>query len=350
MEDRILIVDDEEAICELLARMLLREGYSCATANDGKEALNYFYKENFSLIIADIRLPLMNGIELLRIVKSLNPNMLVIMITGYPEIDAMAEAIRLGAYDFILKPFNPDWLIRTVKNALEKRRLEEALEAYNDRLEKLVEDRTAKLRQSYRILKKTHLDSVKALVGAIDAKDPYTHGHSNRIRDMSLEMGSLLGFPESRLENLEYGALLHDIGMIGIRDDVLRKPDALSADEYRHIQEHTLIGAKILGGIDFFADKIPMIRSHHEHYDGNGYPDGLVGEAIPLEARIISVADAFDAMTSARPHREALPLENVLTELQRRKATQFDPEIVDLFIGNKSYIPSCFIPAVESGG
>jgi putative nucleotidyltransferase with HDIG domain len=232
---------------------------------------------------------------------------------------------------------------------LERKRLEEELEAYHNHLENLLENRTAKLQQSYCILKKTHLDSVKVLVGAIEAKDPFTHGHSDRVKIISLEIASLLGFSEDRLENLEYGALLHDIGMIGIRDDVLHNPGALSPEEYQHIQEHTLIGAKIVEGIDFFKDKIPMIRSHHEHYDRSGYPDGLIGEAIPLEARIISVADAFDAMTSVRPHREAIPLEHVLTELERQKATQFDPEIVDIFISNKIYIPSSFIPAVQSG-
>jgi response regulator RpfG family c-di-GMP phosphodiesterase len=349
LEDRILIVDDEQAICQMLAQRLVKEGYSCTIANNGKEALNYFYKETFSLIISDIRMPLMDGIELLKRVKSMNPNVLVIMITGYPEIDETVEALRFGAYDFIVKPTNLDWMNQTVKNALEKKRLEDQLEAYHDHLERLVENRTAKLKQSYRILKKTHLDSVKVLVGAIEAKDPFTHGHSDRVKIMSLEIASLLGFSEDRIENLEYGAFLHDIGMIGIRDDVLRKPDALSPEEYKHIQEHTLVGVKILEGIDFFKDKIPMIRSHHEHYEGSGYPDGLIGEAIPLEARIISVVDAFDAMTSVRPHREAIPLEAVLTELERQKATQFDPEIVEIFINNKIYIPSSFIPAAKSG-
>ena len=349
MEDRILIVDDEQAICRMLAQRLVKEGYSCTIANNGKEALNYFYKENFSLLISDIKMPLMDGIELLKRVKSLNPSILVIMITAYPEIDVTVEALRFGAYDFIVKPTNLDWMIQTVKNALERKRLEEELEAYHNHLENLLENRTAKLQQSYCILKKTHLDSVKVLVGAIEAKDPFTHGHSDRVKIISLEIASLLGFSEDRLENLEYGALLHDIGMIGIRDDVLHNPGALSPEEYQHIQEHTLIGAKIVEGIDFFKDKIPMIRSHHEHYDRSGYPDGLIGEAIPLEARIISVADAFDAMTSARPHREAIPLEHVLTELERQKATQFDPEIVDIFISNKIYIPSSFIPAVQSG-
>jgi putative nucleotidyltransferase with HDIG domain len=337
MEDRILIVDDEELICRLLAQRLTSEGYACVTANNGREALSHFYKDTFSLIISDIRMPEMDGIELLKRVKDLNPNMMVIMVTAYPELDMAVEAMRLGAYDFIIKPADLDLILLSVRKALEKRRLEEELEAYHKHLERLVEERTAGLRQAYRVLKKAHFDSVKVLAQAIDAKDPYTRGHSDRVRRMSLKIAGHLGFSEERLESLEYGALLHDIGKIGIKDEVLQKPGALNPGEYQYIQEHTLIGAKIVEGIDFFKDKIPMIRCHHEYFDGSGYPDGLVGEAIPLEARIITVPDAFDAMASLRPHRRAMPLEEVLMELEKGRAKQFDPEVLEIFLREKIY-------------
>ena len=152
-----------------------------------------------------------------------------------------------------------------------------------------------------------------------------------------MRIATYLGFSEERLESLAFGALLHDIGKIGIKDEVLQKPGALSPEEYQYIQEHPLIGVKILEGIDFFKDKIPMIRNHHEHFDGSGYPDGLIGETIPLEARIIAVSDAFDAMTSLRPHRRALPLEDVLGELKKGKGKQFDPKILDIFLREKIY-------------
>jgi putative nucleotidyltransferase with HDIG domain len=337
MEDRILIVDDEELICRLLAQRLTSEGYACVTANNGREALSHFYKDTFSLIISDIRMPEMDGIELLKRVKDLNPNMMVIMVTAYPELDMAVEAMRLGAYDFIIKPADLDLILLSVRKALEKRRLEEELEAYHKDLERLVEERTAGLRQAYRVLKKAHFDSVKVLAQAIDAKDPYTRGHSDRVRRMSLKIAGHLGFSEERLESLEYGALLHDIGKIGIKDEVLQKPGALNPGEYQYIQEHTLIGAKIVEGIDFFKDKIPMIRCHHEYYDGSGYPDGLVGETIPLEARIITVPDAFDAMASLRPHRRAMPLEEVLMELEKGRAKQFDPKVLEIFLREKIY-------------
>lgn len=337
MEDRILIVDDEELICRLLAQRLTSEGYACVTANNGREALSHFYKDTFSLIISDIRMPEMDGIELLKRVKDLNPNMMVIMVTAYPELDMAVEAMRLGAYDFIIKPADLDLILLSVRKALEKRRLEEELEAYHKHLERLVEERTAGLRQAYRVLKKAHFDSVKVLAEAIDAKDPYTRGHSDRVRRMSLKIAGHLGFLEERLESLEYGALLHDIGKIGIKDEVLQKPGALNPGEYQYIQEHTLIGVKIVEGIDFFKDKIPMIRCHHEYFDGSGYPDGLVGETIPLEARIITVPDAFDAMASLRPHRRAMPLEEVLMELEKGRAKQFDPKVLEIFLREKIY-------------
>ena len=308
LEDRILVVDDEEVICSILARRLTREGYSCMMAHNGKEALNYFYKDSFSLIISDIKMPEMDGIELLKKVKAMHPPMLMIMVTAYPEIDLAVETMRLGAYDFIIKPADLELIVLSVKKALEKKRLEEELEVYHKNLERLVEERTAKLQLAYRTLKKAYLDSVKVLAEAIDAKDPYTRGHSDRVRKMSLQIATSLGFTEDRMEILEYGALLHDIGKIGIKDEILRKPGALSPEEYQTIQVHPLIGVKIVEGIEFFKDKIPMIRHHHEHFDGNGYPDGLAGEAIPLEARIIAVPDAFDAMASLRPHRGLCPL------------------------------------------
>jgi len=337
MEDRILIVDDEEMICSRLAQRLTQEGYSCMTANSVEEALSHFYKYDFSLIISDIEIPEVDGIEFLKRVKAMNTKVLVLMMTGYPQIEKAVEAVRLGAYDFVIKPEDLDLVVLSVRRALEKKRLEEELEIYRKNLENLVEERTSRLQDAYRVLKKTRLDSVKVLAGAIDAKDPYTRGHSDRVRKISLEIATHLDFTEDKLEVLEYGALLHDIGKIGIKDEILQKPGRLSAKEYKYIQEHPLIGVKIVEGIEFFKDKIPMIRNHHERFDGSGYPDRLVGEAIPLEARIIAIADAFDAMTSMRPHRRAMAIGDVLMEMGRGRGKQFDPQILEIFLEEKIY-------------
>ena len=337
MEDRLLVVDDEELICSIFAKRLKKEGYSCITANNGREALNLFYKNNLSLIISDIRMPQMDGMELLKKVKAVDPKTMLIIMTSYPEIDMAVEAMRLGAFDFILKPIELDLVVLSVRKALERKRLEEEIEAYQQHLEELVGERTAKLQEAYLILKGVHLDSVKVLIGAIDAKDPNTRGHSDRVRKMSTWIGTKLGLDGMRLESLEYGALLHDIGKIGIKDEVLLKRSSLSPEEYQNIQEHPLIGVKIVEGIDFFKDKKTMIRHHHENFDGSGYPDGLVGEAIPLEARIIAIADAFDAMTSGRPHREAIPIMDVIVEMEKDKGKKFDPHILEIFLNEKMY-------------
>jgi len=338
LEHRILIVDDEEMICSILDRRLTQEGYSCVTAHNGREALHQFLSmDHLSLIVSDIKMPEMDGMELFKQVKAVDPGMMVIMMTGYPEIDMAVEVMRMGANDFLIKPVDLDLVVLSVKKALEKKRLEEEIEAYHQHLESLVEKRTSKLQEAYQVLKKANLDSVNVLAGAIEAKDPYTRGHSDRVRKMSLNIGRRLDFSQERLENLEYGALLHDIGKIGIKDEVLLKQGLLNSQEYQYIQEHPLIGARIIAGIDFFKEKIPMIRHHHEHFDGSGYPDGLVGEAIPIEARIISIADAYDAMTSRRPQRRALPLQEVLLQLEMGKATQFDPDILEIFLSEKIY-------------
>ena len=347
MEDQILIVDDEKIICSVIAQRLTREGYSCVTAHDGKEAFEYFCRGNFSLVISDIRMPEKDGLELLRLVKAVRPNMKFIIMTAYAEIDVAVEAMHLGANDLLIKPFELELAVFSVKKAFEQMKMEEELESYHKNLKNLVAERTVRLQEAYRTLKKAHLDSVKVLAGAIDAKDPYTRGHSYRVRQMSLQIATALRFTEEKMEVLEYGALLHDIGKIGIKDEILRKPGALSPEEYQTIQEHPLIGVKIVEGIEFFKDKIPMIRHHHEHFDGRGYPDGLAGEAIPLEARIIAVPDAFDAMASLRPHQRTRSIGEILLEMEQNGGIQFDPRILEIFMREKIY--GCLTNSPSSG-
>ncbi len=335
--DRILIVDDEQDVCDLLAQRLSLEGYSCIIARNGKEALYHLYKANFSLMLSDVKMPELDGLELLKKGMTLDPHLKVIMMTGFAEVDTVVKALHLGAYDFLQKPFDLNLVVFSVRRALEKKRLEEVVADYDQHLEQLVEQRTSNLQKAYGMLKKAHLDSVKMLVEAIDAKDPFTRGHSERVRKGSVQMAVKLNLNEKKMESLEFGALLHDIGMIGIKDAVLNKQGSLSPTEYEHIQEHPLIGVKIAEGVSFFKEIIPMIRHHHERFDGSGYPDHLAGEAIPFEARMISIIDAFDAMTSLRPHRREMSLQDALTELEKGKGKQFDPKILEVFIKERVY-------------
>ena len=347
VEDQILIVDDEKITCNVIAQRLTREGYLCVTAQNGKEGFEYFCKGNFSLVISDIRMPEKDGLEFLRLVKAVRPNMKFIIMTAYAEIEVAVEAMHLGANDLLLKPFELEFVVFSVKKALEQKKMEEELESYHKNLKRLVAERTGRLQEAYRTLKKAHLDSVKVLAGAIDAKDPYTRGHSDRVRQMSLQIAAALGFTEEKMEVLEYGALLHDIGKIGIKDEILQKPETLSTEEYQTIREHPLIGVKIVEGIEFFADKISIIRHHHEQFDGKGYPDGLAGEAIPLEARIITVPDAFNAMASLRPHQKIRSLEDILLEMEQYGGKQFDPKILEIFLRERIY--GCLVQSPSSG-
>jgi putative two-component system response regulator len=338
LEGQILIVDDDEQLTCLIARRLNQEGHTCVTASSGKDAIYQFHQDTFSLIILDIRMPEMDGLELLKRVKAFDPAVMVVMMTGYPEIDVAVEALRLGAHDLIIKPFDLESMVRRVENALEKKKLQEQIDSYSNHLDKLVEGSTAKLHRSLHALKKAHLESLQVLIGAIETKDPYTRGHSDRVKNMSVKIGRSLGFDASRLEALEFGALLHDIGMLGVDNEILRKTVPLTFEEHQAIRKHPIIGAKIVDGIDFFKDKIPIIRHHHEHFDGSGYPGGLTGEAIPLEARMVLISDAFDAMSSSRPYRENLTLRAAFGELEKGSGKQFDPIIVEIFLNQKIYL------------
>ena len=333
MEDRILIVDDEQLICSIFDKRLKEEGYECITAHNGIEALNYFSKNTLSLIISDLKMPQMNGMELLKKVKSADPKMMVIMITSYPDMDIALEAMRLGAFDFITKPVELDLMVLIVKKALERRRLEIEVESYHHNSDALINERTTKLQEAYQNLKGAYLDLLKILVNAIDTKKSGSRGHSDRVRMMSVKTGAELGFDKMKLEILEYGSLLHDIGMIGIKEGGLQQQGSLSPEGDQTIQEHSLIGVQMVEGTNFFKDKMAMIRHHHEHFDGSGYPDGLAGEAIPLVARIIAVADAFDTMKYGRSMKD----EDVLTELEKEKGKKFDPRIVEIFLNKKIY-------------
>jgi putative nucleotidyltransferase with HDIG domain len=266
--------------------------------------------------------------------SGVSPRTEYILITGHASLESAVEAVRWkNIISYEIKPFDIDRLKSLIDQVAQRKRAEEDVL----RQKKIVEERTAKLQEAYWTLKKAHLESVKVLAEAIDAKDPYTRGHSVRVKKMSLGLGLSLGLTEDKLEILEYGALIHDIGKIGINDGILQKAGSLTPEEFQVIQEHPLIGVKIVEGIEFFEDMIPMIRHHHERFDGCGYPDGLIGEVIPLGARIIAVSDAFDAMTSLRPHRPLMPLEDVLLEMERGKGRQFDPKILEIFLREEIY-------------
>ncbi|BCS53811.1 HD-GYP domain-containing protein [Geobacter sp. SVR] len=332
MREQILIVDDEEMIRELLASALFQEGYICHLAANVDEAFSILGQKDIDLVISDIMMPGRSGVELLRDLKKVDSEIAVLMITGLSDMNTAMECIHLGADDYISKPFNITRVILTVRNMLDKRNLSIEKKNYQIGLEFKVLEQTEQLRQTMHDLHLAYDNTLTALVKALDAREKEVGSHSERVMNYSKLMGSMLGISGIELEQLAKGALLHDIGKIGISDNILLKPGKLDEDEWREMRRHPLIGYAILSEIDFLKTPAEIILSHHERFDGSGYPKGLKGEQIPLGSRIFVLVDTLDAMTSDRPYRQALPFDAVISEVRKFSGSQFDPAIAELFL------------------
>jgi len=321
----ILLVDDEELIRRLLYQKLSAEGYRCEQAANTEQALVKLEEDSIELVILDIKMPGKSGVEFLPEIKAKYPDTAVIMATAISDANVAINCMKAGAYDYVNKPFNLDEVSFSVRRALEKRRLELENRDYQQHLEQKVEEQAQKIRTSF-------FNSVTALAYALEAKDIYTSGHSQRVTEVSVAIAEHLGLPKETIEKIRLAGLVHDIGKIGVRETVLNKADSLTDEEYEHVRLHSEAGEHILTPIVGDEEILKAVRHHHERYDGKGYPDGLKGEQIPLLARIIAVADTFDAMTSERPYRKALTEEAACAEVERCRGTQFDPEAADAFL------------------
>jgi HD-GYP domain-containing protein (c-di-GMP phosphodiesterase class II) len=247
------------------------------------------------------------------------------MATAVGETAAIVESMRLGAYDYLSKPFSSTDVVLSVRRALATRCMELELRDYHENLAQKVEEQAEKIRSSF-------LSSVAALAFALEAKDAYTIGHSQRVSELATTIGRQIGLPEETIEKTRIAGLVHDIGKIGVSESILNKPGRLTEDEYEQVKTHCAMAERILRPIIEDADTLSMVRHHHERYDGRGYPDGLRGEEIPVGARILAVADTYDAMTSERPYRKALDPETARLEIERSTWTQFDPGVVTAFV------------------
>ncbi len=321
----ILLVDDEEMIRRLLSQKLSAEGYRCERAANAEQALEKLKGDSIELVILDIKMPGKSGVELLPEIKAKYPDTAVIMATAVSDAGTAINCMRAGAYDYVTKPFNLDEVSFSVSRALEKRRLELENRDYQQHLEQKVEEQAQKIRASF-------FNAITALAYALEAKDVYTSGHSQRVTEVSVTIAKHLGLPKETIEKIRLAGLVHDIGKIGIRESVLNKPGNLTEEEYEHIKLHSETGERILKPIVDDEEILKAVRHHHERYDGTGYPDGLKGEQVPRLARIIAVADTFDAMTSERPYRKALTKEAACAEVERCRGTQFDPQAADAFL------------------
>ncbi|MGQ0712248.1 MAG: HD domain-containing phosphohydrolase [Gemmatimonadaceae bacterium] len=326
-ERRCLVVDDEPRLRQALVRLMQLDGFTCFECGSGVEALEILAREQVILVLTDLRMPKMDGAMLLREVRERYPDVAVIMITAVAEVEVAVECLGRGAMDYIGKPFVLEEVRARVSQALEKRRLLLENRHYHHSLEQRV-------RAQARRLEELFIASIQSLADALELKDPYTRGHSVRVSQYGGLIAREMGIDGDTARQIELGGHLHDIGKIGVREDVLNKPGRLSSDEYAHIMTHPVLGWRIL--LPLLSDSpvaLNVVRSHHERFDGRGVPDGLAGEGIPREARIAAVADAFDAMMSGRPYRTAqLTIEEALAELRRHAGPQFDPHVVSALL------------------
>src|SRR5579871_2507495 len=331
--DRILIVDDEEAIREIVASMLTMAGYDCKQAGSGLEALAILDSgEEFELMLSDLMMAELDGIGLLEKTKERYPDMPVVMVTAVHDISVALAAIRNGAYDYLLKPFEREQLLATVRRALENRRLRMENRAYQTNLEALVQARTEQLRQAMSDLERSYDITLEALGDALDLKDAETEGHSKRVTAFTIAIARAMGMSGEKIRVIARGAFLHDIGKMAIPDAILRKPGALTEAETEIMREHCFQGYQMLKKIPFLSEASEIVYSHQERFDGTGYPRGLSGQDIPMGARIFSIADTLDAITSDRPYRAAQSIQVARDEVERFSGRQFDPEVVRVFM------------------
>lgn len=321
---RILIVDDEAMIRRLLHQKLSREGYQCQEASNAEEALDKLTSHSIELMILDIKMPGKSGIELLPEVRANYPDTAVIMATAITKIDIAIECMKQGADDYILKPFILDEVVLSIERVLEKKRLELEIKQYQQHLEQKVEEQTREMRKLF-------LGAIEALVFALEAKDRYTAGHSRRTTEIAVVIGREVGLCPDDIEDLRWASLLHDVGKIAVDQLIQNKPGKLTSQEYEHIMIHATVGAGIVKPV-VNQKVVEMIWHHHDRYNGSGLNQIVASEDIPLGARILAVADAFDAMTSARPYRPAISVDEALNEIRTGAGIQFDPVVVTAFL------------------
>ena len=323
----VLVVDDEDDIREILAETLAGLGFEYITASDGEEAIEclYQYHDIIDVVICDLKMPKVSGDQVIAYGTKHYPLIPIIILTGFAQLDMALDHMRLGAFDYMTKPFRVKELLLLLKRALEMRQLQEDKINYQNTLEIRIEEATQALHNQV-------VQTVSSFILAIEAKDRYTQGHSKRVAEYSDLMAKKLGLSEEDQANLLYAAQLHDIGKIGISEQLLNKPGKLNMVEYETIKTHPSKGVKILEPLDFLGHLLPAVEYHHEWYDGSGYPRGLAKDEIPFMARIIAVCDTFDAMTSERSYRKPLPLKIAIQEIKDGSGTQFDPHAVAAFL------------------
>lgn len=327
MSDWILVVDDDTTNLRIASHILSAENMRVSCMKSGEDAIRFLQENRPDLILLDIHMPGIDGFETLAAVRSnlKTADIPVIFLTADDDSETETQGLKAGAMDFLKKPFVPEVLLLRVRHTIELIRLQTDLA-------REVEKKTDVVKAQHEKLERISMQIVKTLSGAIDAKDTYTNGHSTRVAEYSREIAKRAGFSEKQQDDIYMMGLLHDVGKIGIPESIINKPARLTEEEYRVIQNHPAMGAKILSNITEFPKLATGARWHHERYDGKGYPDGIAGEDIPVEARMIAIADAYDAMSSRRSYRDALTQDYIRGELVKGRGTQFDPIFTDVML------------------
>ena len=319
---KIIAVDDEGGIIDSLSVFLKRSGYQLTGCTNPLEAIELVRNEHFDLMLLDFIMTPIHGDKVVEEIRKFNQELYILLLTGHKDLAPPLETIkRLSIQGYCEKSDKFDQLLLLIESALK------SIEQMN-----LIKKINNELKESQENLEKAYLESIQTLRYTVEAKDRYTRGHSDRVSEYSVLIGKYMGLSEQEIKNLKIGGLFHDIGKIGIPDAILLKEGKLNDDEYSEIKNHPSIGKHILSNASIFSDIIPIVYHHHEKYNGTGYPEQLAGEDIPLLARIAAVADTFDAMTSKRSYRNAIPLEYVRTEIEKCSGTQFDPKIAKVFL------------------
>jgi len=331
---RVLVVDDEAPARNVLALVLAQIGLRCEKAANGEQALRILEEKQTDVVISDLQMPGISGMELLAKVRQLYPHLVFLVVTGSVEIKVGIRAMQEGADDYLVKPFQVDASVvsTSLARALHKKRLEREVENYRHHLEEMVAEQTQQLREALREVERSYEHTLEALGVAIDLRDSSTAGHSRRVFLYSIEIAKAMGGLEHELKNIAMGAWLHDIGKLAIPDAILLKPGPLTDEERRVMQRHVQIGYDLVKGIRFLSNAAEIILGHHERCDGSGYPRGLKAEEIPAGARIFAVADTFDAMTSDRPYRRALPFAASREVIERGAGKQYDAHVALVFL------------------
>lgn len=319
---KIIVVDDESGILDSLSIFLRRSGYNFTGVTDPLEAIERVKNEHFDLMLLDFIMTPLHGDQVVEEIRKFNKELYILLLTGHKDLAPPLETIRrLDIQGYCEKSDKFDQLLLLVESGIK------AISQMN-----LIKQINNELKDANRKLEQAYMESIETLRYTVEAKDPYTRGHSDRVSAYSVLIGKQLGLSDDDLKILQIGGLFHDIGKIGVPDSILLKTSKLTDDEYSEIKNHPSIGAHILSNATIFKDIIPIVKHHHEKYDGNGYPSKLKGEDIPLFARIAAIADTFDAMTSKRTYRDSLGLDVVKAEIERCKGTQFDPHLADIFL------------------